>query len=158
MTGEETQRHSAADLLREIAAFVAEKDRLAKRVDDLLATNNATEEKRRIAVQELREARATVEAQGKMLVALQEQLASSQQSVPYTTERLFRLVMSECIERNHQFFPAGQSRWQRCAVILDAGIDLYKTLTDPMESTSNALKVFEDRLGLQPATSGAVQR
>lgn len=154
----QVQPHPAADLLREIAVFVAEKDRLARRVVELLAANNAAEAMRRSTFQELREARATIEAQGKMLAMLKEQVASAQQNGPYTRSLLFTSVMRECIERHQQFFPATQPGWQRCAAIVDAGIDLYMTLSDPMESVANALKVFEERLGLERATSGAAQR
>ena len=139
MNSKETQRQPATDLLREIAAFVAEKDRLARRVDELLAANNATEEKRRIAVQELRAARATVEAQGKMLVTLQEQLGP---------DLAIAVVLSDCVERHAALFRTDSEQWLRAFQILDAGIDLYTTLSDPLEPVSDALCVFETRLRL----------
>lgn len=72
-------QHPVADLLRKLLSLAAAKDMLAGRFNELLAANNATEKALGIALQELREARATIEAQGKMLVTLQERARSAQQ-------------------------------------------------------------------------------
>jgi hypothetical protein len=150
MNSEETRpQRSAANLLQEIAAFVAEKDRLAHRVDELLAANNATEEMRRRTFQELREARATIEAQGKALAALHDQAAVFD---------ALMIDLRQCVDCHGEFFPPDTEPRRRAVQIAGCGIDLYMTLTDPMESIANALKVFEERLGLQSAPSAAVQR